>query len=171
MPKSLNLKCFRDPTCWQQHDGLRPCLRPQEENTTQWREHKAAMTQRLWKEEVTSAAWCLWSISQASQQRHWAAVWEDVLGFFSFHSTHLVRDSLGKNKMIVGEKWDSEAIKAEIISQVWSLDTISTSNLNYKEWDYPCERSKQDMTNIKLWGIQHIFSEGPVTTFLQQHFS
>lgn len=87
------------------------------------------MTQRLRKEEVTPAAWRLSGILQALQQRNWAAVWEDVLGFFPFCSTHLVRDSMGENKNVFVEKWDSQAIKAEIISQVWSLDTISTSNL------------------------------------------
>lgn len=113
--------------------------------TTQGREHKAAMTQRLWEEEVTAAAWCFWNTLRASQQRNWAAVRDDVLIFFfpRFNSTNLVKDSMGENKKIFGEKWDLEARKAEISNQVWKCDTSSTSNLSCNEWNYPCENSKR----------------------------
>lgn len=94
-------------------------------------------------------------------------------GFFPFDSTNLVRDSRGENKKIFGEKWGLEAMKAEIISQVWKL-AISSQVISIVRncgvlmelcMELSLGEQQEVLTSTRLLSSQAMI------TFLQQHFS
>lgn len=113
--------------------------------TTQGREHKAAMTQRLWEEEVTVAAWCfsstLWLHNRETEQqlermfRGFLSLWQHQ--HFKGQYWRKQETIWRKMRFRSNEDWNQE------ISQAWKLNNSSKSNLPFNKWNYPCENSKR----------------------------
>lgn len=113
------------------------------ERKTWRRQPKAAVTREL-RSEVTAAAWCPLGISQALWQTE-----KQLERTICLPLTHLVTYSSRGEKKLSGERWDSKAVKIEIVTP--SLKPWCCINKHSQmQWEYSSENGKWNMSNTRL---------------------